>query len=215
MQQQEAPPPPPEEYLFKVLILGDVGTGKTSIIKRFVHGVFSNNYKATIGVDFALKVIEQPAQKRVVRLQLWDIAGQERFGSMTRVYYREAAAAIVVFDQTREVTLEGAMRWKRDVDAKLGTETPVVLFSNKSDMSETKPDLDAYCKQGGFVGWIETSAKNGQGVEAGFNLLLSHIPALKGPDVLPQQQQDTELVRLAAATGRGESASIKQKTGCC
>ena len=72
------------QFLFKILVIGDLGTGKTSIIKRYVHNIFSMNYKSTIGVDFALKVI-QWSLDTVIRLQLWDIAGQERFGSMTRV----------------------------------------------------------------------------------------------------------------------------------
>ena len=71
------------EYLFKVLVIGDIGVGKTSLIKRYVHHIFGQTYKPTIGVDFALKVINWDPET-LIRLQLWDIAGQERFGTMTR-----------------------------------------------------------------------------------------------------------------------------------
>lgn len=106
-----------QEYLYKVLVVGDIGTGKTSIIKRFVHNIFSTNYKSTIGVDFALKVIRWD-EKTEVRLQLWDIAGQERFGNMTRVYYKEAVGAFIVFDVTRVGTFEAVAKWKSDIDQK-------------------------------------------------------------------------------------------------
>jgi small GTP-binding protein len=115
-----------KEYLYKILVVGDIGVGKTSLIKRYVHNIFSMHYKATIGVDFALKVIQWDNQT-VVRLQLWcasplwgqcaspcdrDIAGQERFGNMTRVYYKEAVGAFVVFDVTRVGTFEAVAKWK-------------------------------------------------------------------------------------------------------
>uniref|UniRef100_A0A673GXL9 RAB38, member RAS oncogene family n=1 Tax=Sinocyclocheilus rhinocerous TaxID=307959 RepID=A0A673GXL9_9TELE len=106
-----------KEHLYKILVIGDLGVGKTSIIKRYVHQNFSPNYRATIGVDFALKVLN--LAQETVRLQLWDIAGQERFGNMTRVYYREAMGAFIVFDVTRPSTFEAVTRWKEDLDAKL------------------------------------------------------------------------------------------------
>lgn len=76
-----------KEHLYKILCIGELGTGKTSFIKRYVHQFFSSNYRATIGVDFALKVIPWD-ETTLVRLQLWDIAGQERFGNMTRCVTR-------------------------------------------------------------------------------------------------------------------------------
>uniref|UniRef100_A0AAQ6IDB9 Ras-related protein Rab n=1 Tax=Anabas testudineus TaxID=64144 RepID=A0AAQ6IDB9_ANATE len=107
-----------QERLLKVLVIGDLGVGKTSIIKRYVHQVFSQHYRATIGVDFALKVLHWD-HKTVVRLQLWDIAGQERYGNMTRVYYREAVGALVVFDMTRLSTFQAILKWKGDLDSKV------------------------------------------------------------------------------------------------
>uniref|UniRef100_A0A8C6TQJ3 Ras-related protein Rab n=1 Tax=Neogobius melanostomus TaxID=47308 RepID=A0A8C6TQJ3_9GOBI len=136
---------------------------KTSIIKRYVHQIFSQHYRATIGVDFALKVIQWD-NNTVVRLQLWDIAGQERYGNMTRVYYREAVGAMVVFDVTRASTFEAVLKWKDDLDSKVtlnhGRPVPVVLLANKSDqLPSHSPKLDTFCRENGFVAWFETSAK--------------------------------------------------------
>lgn len=82
-------------FIQRLTSLGELGTGKTSFIKQYVHKFFSQNYRATIGVDFALKVLNWD-QSTIIRLQLWDIAGQERFGNMTRVYYKEAVGAFIV-----------------------------------------------------------------------------------------------------------------------
>lgn len=174
------------ELLYKVLVVGDIGTGKTSIIKRYVHGIFSMHYKSTIGVDFALKVLEWD-DKTTVRLQLWDIAGQERFGNMTRVYYKEAVGAFVVFDVTRISTYEAVKKWKSDIDVKVTIPNsqdpiPVVLLANKIDLAtgkdgwgKTKEEMDKFCEEHGFVTWFETSAKDDVNIEAAANELVKHI----------------------------------------
>uniref|UniRef100_A0A8D0GJV8 Ras-related protein Rab n=1 Tax=Sphenodon punctatus TaxID=8508 RepID=A0A8D0GJV8_SPHPU len=156
------------EHLFKVLVIGELGVGKTSIIKRYVHQLFSQHYRATIGVDFALKVINWDS-KTLVRLQLWDIAGQERFGNMTRVYYKEAVGAFVVFDVTRGSTFEAVSKWKHDLDSKVllpnGSPIPAVLLANKCDQKKdglyNPAQMDQFCKDSGFTVWFETSAKAG------------------------------------------------------
>ncbi|KYQ92042.1 hypothetical protein DLAC_11669 [Tieghemostelium lacteum] len=172
------------EYLYKILVVGDIGTGKTSIIKRFVHNIFSMHYKSTIGVDFALKVINWDP-KTEVRLQLWDIAGQERFGSMTRVYYKEAVGAMITFDVTRMSTFDAVAKWKADIDSKVtyGPEDkpiPVVLLANKCDLGKdafikTANDMDKYVKDNGFIGWFETSAKENMNIEKAARFLVEHI----------------------------------------
>lgn len=162
------------EWVFKVLVIGDIATGKTSLIRRYVHGVYRENSKPTIGVDFALKSIQWD-RRTLVRMHLWDIAGQERFGHMTHVYYRDAVGAIIVFDVTRPGSFEGVLKWKSDLDAKVrvlledGTSAPVpcLLYANKSDLLQgdqwnirvAKKDMDAFCQEHGFLGWMETSAK--------------------------------------------------------
>ncbi len=120
----------------------------------------------------------------VVRLQLWDIAGQERFGNMTRVYYKEAVGALVVFDITRQTTFDAVLKWKNDIDSKvtlpgLDKNIPVVLLANKCDLakewSQTPAQMDAFCVENGFVGWFETSAKEDINVEKAANFLVSKI----------------------------------------
>ncbi|KAK0139487.1 Ras-related protein Rab-38 [Merluccius polli] len=173
-----------QEHLFKILVIGDLGVGKTSIIKRYVHQVFSQHYRATIGVDFALKVLQWD-NNTVIRLQLWDIAGQERYGNMTRVYYREAVGALVVFDVGRWSTFDAVLTWKDDLDSKVtlsqGRPVPAVLLANKSDqVAVQNPKLDSFCKENAFVAWFETSAKENRNIEEAVRCLVDHILANEG-----------------------------------
>ncbi|XP_014053531.1 ras-related protein Rab-32 [Salmo salar] len=163
------------ECLFKVLVIGERGVGKTSMR-------FKEEYKASIGVDFALKTIEWD-NKTVVRLQLWDIAGQERIRNMSRVYYKEAMGAFVVFDTTKMETLEAASQWKHDLDSKVrlasGSPVPAVLLANKCDQTEGNKELfslmDNYCKEKGFLGWFETSAKDNLNVDEAGAFLMENM----------------------------------------
>ncbi|XP_050538844.1 ras-related protein Rab-38 isoform X2 [Daktulosphaira vitifoliae] len=173
----------PKEYLFKILVIGELGTGKTSIIKRYVHQFFSQHYRATIGVDFALKVLNWDTNT-IVRLQLWDIAGQERFGNMTRVYYKDALGAFVVFDVTRPATFDAVVKWKQDLDAKVsledGTPIPCVLLANKCDetksgMVNSVAKMDEFCKENMFSAWYETSAKENIHIDDAAKTLVSQI----------------------------------------
>jgi Ras-related protein Rab-32 len=203
-----------KEHLFKVLVVGDIGTGKTSIIKRYVHGIFSNHYKATIGVDFALKVINLDPNT-VVRLQLWDIAGQERFGNMTRVYYKEAVGAFIVFDVTRVSTFEAVQKWKHDIDSKVhlpnGDKVPVVLLANKCDLAKeglvkNSNQMDQYCDEKGFVGWFETSAKENLNINQAAEFLVQKIIENDQGQVAPEPDSS----KLNLKPGEDEA-----KSGCC
>jgi len=168
------------EYLFKVIVIGEANVGKTSIIKRYVNNEFSNKYKYTIGVDFALKQVDWD-ENTIVRLQLWDIAGQERFGIMTHVYYKEATGACIVYDVTSPKSFQAIERWKSDVDAKVklpnGDTVPCILLANKCDLGHNldEEELKAYAKEHGFAGWFATSAKANQGIDTAVQLLISQI----------------------------------------
>jgi len=209
-----------KEYLFKILVVGDIGTGKTSIIKRYVHNIFSMHYKSTIGVEFALKVINWDP-KTEIRLQLWDIAGQERFGNMTRVYYKEAVGAMVVFDVTRIATFEAAAKWKSDIDSKVtvGIEEkpiPVILLANKIDLGKdvfvkTATQMDQYCKENSFAGWFETSAKDNTGIDKAAKFLISKILENK----VTEKPQEQGVIRPGPDAKGTDKEPPKPSSGLC
>ncbi|XP_059833001.1 ras-related protein Rab-38-like [Hemitrygon akajei] len=205
-----------KEYLFKILVIGDLGVGKTSIIKRYVHQIFSHHYRATIGVDFALKVLNWE-EDTVVRLQLWDIAGQERFGNMTRVYYREAVGAFIVFDVSRASTFEAVSKWKSDLDSKVrlqnGRPVPAVLLANKCDqakegLTSALPKLDQFCKENGFIAWFETSAKDNIHIEESARLLVENIINAES-DAPPADPEIISSQQLSQSNNTGCSACSK------
>jgi len=171
------------EYTCKIIVVGDQNTGKTSLIERYTHGIFDKMYKATIGVDFCLKDLKWNSNTQI-SLQLWDIAGQERFTNLTRMYYREARGAFIVFDVCKDRTLlEGAMKWKADIDNKVllpnGKPLPVILLANKCDLLSpeklTEINLDRFCKENGFTNWFLTSAKENIKIEEAANFLVETI----------------------------------------
>nr|BAA88238.1 Rab-related protein 1 [Drosophila melanogaster] len=206
------------EHLYKILVIGELGTGKTSFIKRYVHQFFSQNYRATIGVDFALKVLQWDANT-IVRLQLWDIAGQERFGNMTRVYYKEAVGAFIVFDVTRSGTFDCVSKWKEDLDSKVqlpdGSPIPCILLANKCDQEKqgiiTQPEkMDEYVRENGFAGWFETSAKENINIDEAARALVNKI--LINDKLISADLADGDKFNLSAADATGSDA--KNKCSC-
>ncbi|XP_072029951.1 ras-related protein Rab-38-like isoform X1 [Amphiura filiformis] len=206
------------EHLYKVLVIGDLGVGKTSVIKRYVHQFFSQHYRATIGVDFALKVINWDADT-LIRLQLWDIAGQERFGNMTRVYYKEAVGAFIVFDVTRVSTFEAVAKWKHDLDSKVqlpnGSSIPVVLLANKCDQAKeglvnNTSQMEEYCKDKGFIGWFETSAKENINIDEAARFLVTAILANDKAINHDDKEQEKDIIGLDSPEP-GEPS----KSSCC
>eukprot|EP01116_Phalansterium_solitarium_P013896 TRINITY_DN3134_c0_g1_i1.p1 TRINITY_DN3134_c0_g1~~TRINITY_DN3134_c0_g1_i1.p1 ORF type:complete len:219 (-),score=36.78 TRINITY_DN3134_c0_g1_i1:143-799(-) len=205
-----------EEYVYKILVVGDLSCGKTSFIHRYVNDVFSNAYRATIGVDFALKTIRWDARTSI-RLQLWDIAGQERFGHMTRVYYKEAVGAFIVYDVTRERTFKAVTKWKADIDENLtsdGVSIPVVLLANKCDLSEkpiSKEEMDDFCKENGFIGWFATSAKEKINIDEAGSFLVEHI--LRNDPKTKDVEPDDDILNLSAQ--RTPAAPQKSSSSGC
>ena len=198
--------------VLKVLVVGEMGTGKTSLIRQYVQGFFSEFYKTTIGVDFANKDYQWD-QNTTVNIQLWDIAGQERYGNMTHVYYQEACAAFVIFDVTRIATLEAVSEWKKDIDSKVFTSEskpiPCMLLGNKIDLcsngnwAKSKEEMDEYIKSNNFIGFYTTSASDGTNIEQSVTDLISYVMNNK---IEPQREEKGVDIK---------EAPTKKKEGCC
>lgn len=198
------------ELLYKVLVVGDVGVGKTCIIKRYVHNIFSEKSKSTIGVDFGLKVIRLDSNTNV-RIQLWDISGADHSGSagMTRLYYKEAVGALIVFDSSRPNTLDIAKKWKSDIDSKVSLPNsdqpiPIILIANKIDLNEnwgkTPEELDKFCSNNNFEAWFETSAKNNIGIELAMNKLVESIMSKVELEPESSEKSDMGTIQLNPPT---------------
>ncbi|XP_077992528.1 ras-related protein Rab-32B-like [Glandiceps talaboti] len=181
-------------------------------------GYFSPNYKLTIGVDFALKSINWNENTKV-NLQLWDIAGHERFGHMTRVYYKYAIAAIIVFDLSRPATFDSVLKWYNDVNQKVmlanGQPVPVLLLANKCDLEDVMVDdqsLDAFCRENKFVGWFATSAKEDKNINEAMVFLVQNVLHLTTEGT---RQEECIMLPSNAYPDEQDPEDSERKSSCC
>ena len=163
---------------YKVVIIGDKAVGKTSIVKRYIEKAFSVVTESTIGAQFFSNVITispqtqggQGSQSKVeVKLQIWDTAGEEKFRSLTPMYYKNAAAVILVYDSTNEDTFHSIGKWVKEIDEHRTTQVIVFLVANKCDMSQQeevslKTGME-YAKKIKASNFIQTSAKENIGID--------------------------------------------------
>jgi small GTP-binding protein len=202
----------PRSYTFKVLVVGDMGAGKTSLIRRYVKNEFTFQYKTTIGVDFATRMIEFE-NGDTVQLQLWDIAGQERFGNLFPSYCRGVGGIIYVFDISRELTLNNLIKWKKEMTKHTnGIDIPAIVLACKSDLNEEYMyvTVDQFVKDEYIsCGWFKASAKDNYGIEEPILTLameMKNIFSHQGEAI-----QDQNVVKLNLA----KEEEIKEKGKCC
>ena len=163
--------------LFKLVIIGDSGVGKSCILLRFADDTFTDNYYSTIGVDFRFKCVD--IGERKCKLQIWDTAGQERFKTVTSAYYRGADGIIIVFDQTDRESFNNVQNWIDDI-SKYSTEEPAkLIIANKDDIPNERKsvkmeDISELEKKTGLE-VIKTSAKTGENIDYAFKKLTQKL----------------------------------------
>jgi len=166
-----------KKHLLKIIILGDSGVGKTSLLVRYVKKHFSGTYRATIGADFLSKEVE--VDFKMVTLQIWDTAGQERFQGLGNAFFRGADACVIVFDVTVEASFNRLADWKEafisQAALKDPSNYPFLIIGNKIDDEKnrviTKRKAETWCAENGNLPYYETSAKEAVNVELAFQEL--------------------------------------------
>jgi len=159
------------DFLFKSVVVGDGGSGKTAVVVRFSQGFFQENYKLTIGVEFAVKTIN--INNYNVKLQIWDTGGQERFRYVRPLYYKGSMGCIILFDLTNRESFDHVPKWLEEVKKESGN-IPILLVGNKSDLiNERAVSLDEALQISKDLNmfYVESSAKNGKGVGDVFAIL--------------------------------------------
>lgn len=169
------------DYLFKILLVGDTGVGKSSLITRFVDDLYSDMFISTIGVDFKIRTADIDGSR--VKMQIWDTAGQERFRTITSSYYRGSHGIIIVYDVCRLDTFQSISKWVKEIEKYSNGNCIKVVCGNKTDFkSETKVDRDmaeSWCRTVG-LSHFETSARTNYCVSDMFFTIAQMIKTKQG-----------------------------------
>lgn len=164
------------DFLFKVVLIGDSGVGKSNLLSRFTRNEFTLESLSTIGVEFATKTIK--CEGKTVKAQIWDTAGQERYRAITSAYYRGAVGALLVYDISKHGTFENVERWLNELRDHADSNIVVMLVGNKSDLrylrSVTTEEATSFAANHNLA-FIETSALDSTGVDTAFTRMLTEL----------------------------------------
>ena len=163
-------------YLLKYVIIGDSGVGKSNILLQYINGKFSDDFKATVGVEFGAKNIE--INSRIYRIQIWDTAGQENFRSIARAYYKNSICACIVYDITNRNSFNSVQSWIDDCTKQTPKSILLLLIGNKNDLNDKREvqyeEGAEFAKKRNMI-FLETSAKTGNNIDNIFERSVKQI----------------------------------------
>ncbi|KAI9021102.1 small GTPase [Hyaloraphidium curvatum] len=205
------------DFLFKIVLIGDSGVGKSNLLSRFTRNEFNLESKSTIGVEFATRSIQ--VDGKTIKAQIWDTAGQERYRAITSAYYRGAVGALLVYDIAKHNTYENVNRWLKELRDHADTNIRIMLVGNKSDLRHLRAVPTDEAKQFAAENdllFIETSALDSSNVETAFQRILSEIYRIVSNKAMETQEH-------GVAPGGSQTVTItptnvdagKAKSGCC
>ena len=174
--------------VYKVVLIGDSGVGKSNLLWRYTQNRFASDSKATLGVEFASKSVQ--VGEREVLAQIWDTAGQERYRSITKAYYKEAVGALIIYDITKQSSFKNVEKWLKELNDHAECRMAVGLIGNKCDLKQIRAvkaeEAEAYARQNGIAAslpvgmmFLETSALDATNVDLAFSrIVASTLPLL-------------------------------------
>ena len=164
------------DILYKIVIIGDSGVGKSNILSRYVRDEFSMDTKATVGVEFGSKIISINNQQ--IKIQIWDTAGQEKYKSVSTIYYKGAKGALLVYDISRKETFNNLNRWINEIKNNSDENINILLIGNKCDLEEVRQisQEEAFEKAKEInASFLEVSALQAVNIEKAFKYLIQQI----------------------------------------
>lgn len=203
------------DYLLKIVVIGDPGVGKTSLLLRYIDGTYSESYLCTIGVDFKVKTVV--LQDQVVKMQIWDTAGQERFKPITKCYYRGSHGAVAVFDVSNRDSFTHVMTWIADYQEHnpLESQQMILLVANKTDLEDRKVTEEeglALSRQLKCP-YLEASAKANLGIDELFESMAKQAVTHMRPNSLSARPE------ISLFKGKSmpvmEAPRQQKKKSCC
>lgn len=209
-------------YLFKYIIIGDTGVGKSCLLLQFTDKRFQPVHDLTIGVEFGARMINIDSKQ--IKLQIWDTAGQESFRSITRSYYRGAAGALLVYDITRRDTFSHLASWLEDARQHANPSMTIMLIGNKSDLSHKREvsteEGERFAAEHGLI-FLETSARTDTNVDEAFINTARRIhEKIESGDV--DANNETFGIKIGYGVGRndghirvGDQPAKSQSSSCC
>jgi len=204
------------DYLFKVVLIGDSGVGKSNLLSRFTRNEFSLESKSTIGVEFATRSII--VDGKTIKAQIWDTAGQERYRAITSAYYRGAVGALLVYDITRHTTFESVERWLKELQDHTDNNIVVMLVGNKADLRHLRAvsteDSQALAERESLY-FMETSALESTNVENAFTQVLTQIYRIVVKKALDVSEEPSALPPQGQAINIKDDVTATKKPMCC
>jgi small GTP-binding protein len=211
------------QFIFKIILIGDSNTGKTSLINRYINNNFKDKYHCTIGVDFLMKKIY--FEDILVKLQIWDTAGMEKYKQITSSYYRGAQGCIVVFDLTNIESFYSLQKWIDDYCQISKNQNNIYIVGNKCDLNDnfqvSNEDVIKFCKNNNGFKYVQTSAKTGENVQKIFEDISKELIdryknlMIKDGNLNKNNLNDkNNIVNLSTAI-QNENKNTKTKKECC